>query len=323
MKRIKDELKCNQYNSQELYLAIFEYYKNLKNKQSKKFRKYVEESRLYNIESMKKFFALQGHGIAYKPEYYMYLHCVDEKQANEYLNIMMENKKTSKENFIKKHGMEKGTLLWNEFKNKTLNKTPTRGTMYFTGNNELDKMLSSLYRKITNKRCIEYYLHNYDISYEKALELQLNYQKENSGVFEEYYELRDLSHKPKFDHTFEVTQECIRKRQISKNKLGKCVHPDDKKEWEKYRNKVCSLTRKEIYISELENYDLYIKNPNEWHLDHIVSKIHGFLNSVPPEIIASIHNLQIIPAKENIAKNYRSNMDINDLLRIYNENRKN
>ena len=40
----------------------------------------------------------------------------------------------------------------------------------------------------------------------------------------------------------------------------------------------------------------------KYHLDHIVSISHGFLNGLSPEQIGGMSNLRFIPWKENIRK---------------------
>lgn len=51
-----------------------------------------------------------------------------------------------------------------------------------------------------------------------------------------------------------------------------------------------------------------------YHLDHRHSVIFGFINKVPPEIISSIHNLEIIPENENLKKNSKCSISAAELL---------
>jgi hypothetical protein len=82
---------------------------------------------------------------------------------------------------------------------------------------------------------------------------------------------------------------------------------DETPEYRKYSGRVHRLTAK-IYESAK-----YIINPNDYprglagqdgvyHLDHIVSIRYGFDNNIPPEDIAKVENLQMLPWKENISK---------------------
>jgi hypothetical protein len=59
------------------------------------------------------------------------------------------------------------------------------------------------------------------------------------------------------------------------------------------------------------------------HIDHIVSVFDGFMNTVAPEIIGSIHNLRFISTRENVKKSSDSHMDIKLLEEKYYETGKN
>ncbi len=89
--------------------------------------------------------------------------------------------------------------------------------------------------------------------------------------------------------------------------------------WQEYRNKV----RAETYA----NYKLYEDkiNPkglkigrNKYHLDHKYSIHDGFHNDVPINIISHQYNLQILTCKENLKKNTKSCILLNDLEKIKN-----
>ena len=87
------------------------------------------------------------------------------------------------------------------------------------------------------------------------------------------------------------------------------------------KNKVTPNTNKTIYqkecrkLTELcykENKEII--NPNNlkrgragiegaYHLDHIISVEFGYIYNIPPEVIADISNLQLIPWEENCKKN--------------------
>lgn len=81
----------------------------------------------------------------------------------------------------------------------------------------------------------------------------------------------------------------------------------DTPEYRKYKNRVATLTK---YVYE-QNKDII--NPKNlkrtiagvdggYHLDHIVSCREGFERGIPPEIISSVDNLQMLPWRENIMK---------------------
>lgn len=74
-------------------------------------------------------------------------------------------------------------------------------------------------------------------------------------------------------------------------------------EFEKYRNRVDSITRTQP-LHLLENIDKRGKAgiDGAYHLDHIKSVFSGFKNSVSPEVIGHISNLQMLPWKDNQRK---------------------
>jgi len=73
--------------------------------------------------------------------------------------------------------------------------------------------------------------------------------------------------------------------------------------FKRYRNKVDVLTAKQP-IHLLENFDKRGPAGKEgaYHLDHIISVWNGFHNDIPPEQIADISNLRMIPWLENQIK---------------------
>lgn len=78
--------------------------------------------------------------------------------------------------------------------------------------------------------------------------------------------------------------------------------------YKKYAGKVHRLTDK-VYK---ENIDVI--NPERhprtlagvedgWQLDHIIEVRFGFDNNIPPEVLAEVNNLRMLPWKENLARN--------------------
>lgn len=84
-----------------------------------------------------------------------------------------------------------------------------------------------------------------------------------------------------------------------------------------YRRKVIAITYTTNDVSLLENFDkrgrIY-ENEDAYHLDHKFSIKSGFENSVPPEIIGSIHNLEMIPGKQNVSKGANNSITLGQLL---------
>lgn len=61
------------------------------------------------------------------------------------------------------------------------------------------------------------------------------------------------------------------------------------------------------------------KRGPDWHLDHIYSVKMGFVNNIDPQIIGSRHNLRIISKTQNLRKNIKCDITIEELLEKYHE----
>lgn len=87
-----------------------------------------------------------------------------------------------------------------------------------------------------------------------------------------------------------------------------------KTEFEKYKQSVWGYTKKNN-LGLLENYDK--RSRSDHHLDHKYSITQGFLNNIPPEIIGSIYNIEMLYHKDNIKKNSKCSITKENLLKAY------
>lgn len=103
-------------------------------------------------------------------------------------------------------------------------------------------------------------------------------------------------------------------------------------DWTKYDESERDFYYFHVRKKSNENYIKYknIINPNNftrgtyYHLDHIVPIIVGFEQGLETDIISSVENLQIIPAKDNCVKNrFVCIEDVEKLLERYYENYEN
>jgi hypothetical protein len=62
--------------------------------------------------------------------------------------------------------------------------------------------------------------------------------------------------------------------------------------------------------------DIFWKKP-KYHVDHKFSITQGFLNNIPPEIIGSFHNLEMLYHTNNIRKNSKCSITKEELLKLY------
>lgn len=100
-----------------------------------------------------------------------------------------------------------------------------------------------------------------------------------------------------------------KKRTATRIKRGLETDPKLKNPWQRYEQDVDRLTG-QIY-KKYKN----IINPNNltrgrtcgtYQLDHIMSKMEGFANGIPPELISHPANLRMLTATENQSKNSKS-----------------
>lgn len=81
---------------------------------------------------------------------------------------------------------------------------------------------------------------------------------------------------------------------------------DSLPEWKAYKIDVWRLTNQQP-LHLLENYDKRGVNGQDgaYTLDHKVSIKRGFIENIPPDTIAHIDNLQMLPWEENITKGWK------------------
>jgi len=94
------------------------------------------------------------------------------------------------------------------------------------------------------------------------------------------------------------------------------------KEWQIVRgeyNKYCAEVRKITTAQPLSNLINYDKRGSEYHVDHKFSMCEGFRQQISPEIIGHITNLTMITSQENITKNKKCSVTLQQLLEGYDE----
>ena len=109
----------------------------------------------------------------------------------------------------------------------------------------------------------------------------------------------------------------VAKRQATQIKNGRWVDPSLKTEWAQYKFRVKYLTAKAYkkFKSTINPGNLPIGRC-EYQVDHIYSIRHGFENKVDPSIIANISNLRILWHTENKSKHIRSDITLEELIKI-------
>lgn len=99
------------------------------------------------------------------------------------------------------------------------------------------------------------------------------------------------------------TEEMYVARRKMLEERGDIIPLEDLTEWKKYSRQVRNLTEKTYRKNK------NIINPNnlprtlgEYELDHIIPVAYGFKNEIPPALISSIENLQMLSMKQNRRK---------------------
>ena len=108
------------------------------------------------------------------------------------------------------------------------------------------------------------------------------------------------------------------RRQGAGNPNWKNYSEKDLKKLFNYRMNVRQLTNNNYrkYKSVINPFNLQRKR-NKYHLDHIYSIIDGFNNDVPPEIISHPNNLQMLLKYDNLSKNNKSDISLEELYNRY------
>lgn len=86
-----------------------------------------------------------------------------------------------------------------------------------------------------------------------------------------------------------------------------------------YRKEVWRHTKRNWYHHKHEIQDSHLRS-REFHLDHIYSLVDGFKNNIPAEVVGHWCNFRILPAAENLTKHMKSDITIDELMKLINPN---
>lgn len=101
---------------------------------------------------------------------------------------------------------------------------------------------------------------------------------------------------------------------LKRRKLSKSQKP----EFEIYKQNVAIYSEQSyrLYYDRI-NPNKYKRNKFQYHLDHMYSKLKGFKNNIPPYIIGSNYNLQMLYYTDNIIKGSKCSITKDKLLEAY------
>lgn len=128
-----------------------------------------------------------------------------------------------------------------------------------------------------------------------------------------YLEKAKETYREKYDSDFYMSSELRRKRE---EESGRWLADEQKSDYERYSESVWRFTNRQD-LETLENYDKrgrLDEDENAYHLDHKFSIKKGFEENIPPEIIGSLKNLEMIPGKKNCAKRAKCSISKEELL---------
>lgn len=92
---------------------------------------------------------------------------------------------------------------------------------------------------------------------------------------------------------------------------------DNLDDYDKYRWYVWILTER-TYKENKHTIDPHNMRGPEYHLDHKFSVVRGYHLQIDPKIIASVHNLEILPASDNSRKGGKCSINIETLMEMCN-----
>jgi len=255
----------------------------------------------------------------------------------------------------KKYGDEEGTRRYNKWKENVSKSSKGRNTLEMFQRmygDEEGKERQRIYierSKKSSKRRIGYWIEKgftEEESKKKISEIQTNFSKKM--CIEKYGEEEGLKvwqdRQDRWQNTMKSKpqEEIDRINKLKSGSLGnfqrKYGEEDGLKRWIRKNEKKSKSSRK-IDIELIEPYQQYIievrrlsernilihglqdvdKRSRDFHLDHKVSMCYGFNNDISPDIIGSIHNLEIIPSSDNCSKKDENSINPQELIRKCNE----
>lgn len=276
--------------------------------------------------------------LLYDPKYWMYRCNISYDDAKLKVLNLKKDKSTSKDGFIKRHGKEQGEEMFRKFQETSSSSSSDEWFQKTYGDDWVEQKEYNMKRK--SKRRIEYWMHRGYLIEEAKVKVS-EYQKSTSGLHREYYRLNGYAEdeidvifneiknkqknhcrntnylKQKYPNNwikiYEKVSEKYRKRM---EELGIWIEKDIIDDYKKYKSLVNRYTNKSLlfYGSLIENLEIRSK---EFQLDHKYSIKMGFINEISPEIIGSVVNLEILPAKFNSSKKENCSITKQQLLHQY------
>ncbi len=291
----------------------------------------------------------------YDPDYISQREKISLEEAVVYIADFKARKATSRANYILKYGDKEGNEKFEEFKNRTLSAghklakengrswTPRCVEFWIKKGHSLQdsrKKVSEFQHK-NSPLHLEYWLKRGLSEEGGRSEIQKIHDKKK-GIDhlrlqhadltqEEYNQLRDTGSYASIQRRYpELTEEQVLERYLGK--IQKCRKTREDKgemvpleflnEYNAYQKQVSLhtvLSKKQLDLDNIGRCGV----EGAHQLDHVFSKKQGFLQNVPAEIVGSIVNLQVIPWRDNVVKQDKCGITLEELYTRYYENKKN
>jgi len=242
-----------------------------------------------------------------------------ERRYNEWKkNVSKASKgRNTLDMFQKKYGKKEGIKRHKQYIERS-KKSSIRSIEYWrtvtSTEEEARRKHSEAQATFTKEKCIERY------GEEEGIRVWKDRQKKwqetlNSKPQEEIDRINKLKSSSLENFQRKYGKEEGLKRWIKKNerisKGNRKVDIDSIEPYQRYITEVRKISERNISEYGLDDIE---KRSREFHLDHRVSICYGFNHNISPEIIGSIHNLEIISASENCSKCVNNSIDPKELM---------
>lgn len=183
--------------------------------------------------------------------------------------------------------------------------------------------------KKSKSHSLQWFVQKYGVN---AEQMWINYKKNKGLTLEKYVKkygklqgvqkYQDFKAKRKYQRSVhyymdKYGQQLGLEKWVNKNQKNsessRKINIQDIEAYKLYSTQVDKETNLSISLYGLPGLELRSRQ-NGCSLDHKISKCFGFNNNIEPNIIGNIHNLQIIPIKDNCSKGANCSIQLNQLL---------
>jgi hypothetical protein len=278
----------------------------------------------------------------YDPVYVMERDQCSFDEALRKIDEFKRSKATTLQNFIKKYGEAVGTKKYEEWKSKSLqkgwdavkinkNSQSKFSPSYYIRQGYSPEESARLALEFQHKNSplhIEYYIERgYDIIHARKKIRSYHDKKLGKDSYKEHLIKKGFSKSEADDivkkNRGHFTRENLGDDEFKKRSMKIRKSLEDVKIWiplsdlsdyEIYHKQVWNYTNQNE-LSTLKHYEKRGRagQPGAYHLDHKFSISRGYIEGVDPKLIGSIRNLEFIPWEENMKKQGKCSLSIEEL----------